>query len=396
MKNIVFLSLLIISVGLAAACGGKHEAVEEKPVTVTGVPVEAVKASSIEDSYEAVGAVQARNSTVISSKVVGTITSMRVREGDRVRAGQVLIEVENRDARAQVDKAQAGLREAQTSTEELDRNIRAAEAGKAAAEANRRLAQSTLKRYQGLRERKSISDQEFDEVQARAQVADAEVDRADKMMQVLEARRKMVEARIDQAKADVSGAQVYAGYARITSPIDGVVTVKNADVGTLAAPGSPLLTIENASSFRLEAAVEESRIREIKLNAPAKTIIDALGTEELPGRVVEIVPAANANSRTYTVKIDLPNRPGMRSGMFGKARFAGGQREAILIPAAAVVQRGQLTGVYALDAKGIARLRLITLGKKFGDRIETLSGVTQGDRIVADGAKIEREGVVVQ
>lgn len=396
MKNIVFLSLLIISVGLAAACGGKHEAVEEKPVTVTGVPVEAVKASSIEDSYEAVGAVQARNSTVVSSKVVGTITSMRVREGDRVRAGQVLIEVENRDARAQVDKAQAGLREAQTSTEELDRNIRAAEAGKAAAEANRRLAQSTLKRYQGLRERKSISEQEFDEVQARAQVADAEVDRADKMMQVLEARRKMVEARIDQAKADVSGAQVYAGYARITSPIDGVVTAKNADVGTLAAPGAPLLTIENASSFRLEAAVEESRIREIKLNAPAKTIIDALGTEELPGRVVEIVPAANANSRTYTVKIDLPNRPGMRSGMFGKARFAGGQREAILIPAAAIVQRGQLTGVYALDAKGIARLRLITLGKKFGDRIEALSGLTQGDRIVADSAKIEREGVVVQ
>ena len=396
MKNIVFLSLRIISVGLAAACGGKHEAVEEKPVTVTGVPVEAVKASSIEDSYEAVGAVQARNSTVISSKVVGTITSMRVREGDRVRAGQVLIEVENRDARAQVDKAQAGLREAQTSTEELDRNIRAAEAGKAAAEANRRLAQSTLKRYQGLRERKSISDQEFDEVQARAQVADAEVDRADKMMQVLEARRKMVEARIDQAKADVSGAQVYAGYARITSPIDGVVTAKNADVGTLAAPGAPLLTIENASSFRLEAAVEESRIREIKLNAPAKTVIDALGAEELPGRVVEIVPAANANSRTYTVKIDLPNRPGMRSGMFGKARFAGGQREAILIPPAAVVQRGQLTGVYALDAKGIARLRLITLGKKFGDRIEALSGLTQGDRIVADSAKIEREGVVVQ
>lgn len=396
MKKTVFLSLLITLVGLAAACGGKHEAVEEKPVTVTGVPVEAVKASSIEDSYEAVGAVQARNSTVISSKVVGTITSMRVREGDRVRAGQVLIEVENRDARAQVDKAQAGLREAQTSTDELDRNIRAAEAGKAAAEANRRLAQSTLKRYQGLRERKSISDQEFDEVQAKAQVADAEVDRADKMLQVLEARRKMVEARIDQAKADVSGAQVYAGYARITSPIDGVVTAKNAEVGTLAAPGAPLLTIENASSFRLEAAVEESRIREIKLNAPAKTVIDALGAEELPGRVVEIVPAANANSRTYTVKIDLPNRPGMRSGMFGKARFAGGQREAILIPAAAVVQRGQLTGVYALDAKGVARLRLITLGKKFGDRIETLSGVTQGDRIVADGAKIEREGVVVQ
>ena len=410
LKNGILMTGLFGLLGGLAGCGGSQapQSVAEKPEVVTGVPTGELVAESVDDHFEAVGVVRSRNTTVISSKVVGTITGMRVREGDRVRAGQVLVEVENRDARAQLEKAEAGLREARSSTEELDRNLKAAVAARTAAEAQRRLAEATLKRYEGLRERKSVSAQEFEEVEARAQVAAAEVDRAEKMRQVIEARRQMVEARIDQAKADVAAAQAYVGYARITAPADGVVTMKQAEVGGLAAPGAPLLTLESGGAFRLEAAVEESRIGLVAQGAEARVRVDAIGGMELPGRVVEIVPAADPGSRTFTVRIELPVNSGLRSGQYGKAFLSAGsagKREILLAPAAAVVRRGQLTGIYVVDGKGIARLRLVTLGRQIarqksgemaGDRYEILSGLRAGETIVTDGTRIEREGVQVK
>lgn len=392
---IVAFSLSLLAFG-AAACEKKQEAASEQPVIVKGVQIENVQTSSVNDFYEAVGTVRSQTSTVLSAKIVGTITSMRVREGDRVRAGQLLLEIENRDARTQIEKAQAGLREAQTAIVEVEKSIRAAESAKAAAEANRNLAAATFKRYQALLERKSVSPQEFDEVQARYQVAEAEVERADRMLQSVQARRDQVTARVDQAKAEVAGAEVYAGYARITAPINGVVTAKQTDVGSLAAPGTPLLTIEDGSNYRLEAAVEESKVREVRLQAPAQVTIDALGNETLSGRVVEIVPAADPASRSYTVKIDLPANQYLRSGLFGKARFISGERQIITVPQKALVQRGQLTGVYLVDAQGRAQMRLITTGKSYGERIEVLSGLSEGDRLAANGSVITREGVQVQ
>ncbi|MBL8208163.1 MAG: efflux RND transporter periplasmic adaptor subunit [Blastocatellia bacterium] len=390
------LSIILLFVLLATACGKKHEAATEKPAVVSGISTELVSNSSTSDYYEAVGTVRAKTSTVLSAKVVGSITALHAREGNRVRAGQTLIEIDNRDARTQVSKAQAGVREAQTGTDEVDKNIRAAESAKAAAEASKALAASTLKRYQVLRERQSVSPQEFDEVETKYKVAVVEVERAERMLQSLTARKNMVLARIDSAKADVDVAQVQVGYARITSPINGVVITKHAEVGSLAAPGTPLLTIEDSTRYRLEAAVEESQLRNIRLGATAIVTIDALGQEEMSGRVVEIVPAADPASRSYTVKIDIPGKSLLRSGLFGKARFVSGEREILVVPSKAILQRGQLNYVYVVDASGIARMRLITLGKQSGDRVEVLSGLSNSERIVSDGTSLNREGVKVQ
>jgi multidrug efflux pump subunit AcrA (membrane-fusion protein) len=380
---------------LATACEKKQEAATEKPAVASGIPTEIINTSSTSDYYEAVGTVRAKTSTVLSAKIVGTIMALRAREGDHVRAGQTLIEIDNRDARTQVSRAQAGVREAHTGTDEVDKNMRAAESAKAAAEANKALAESTLKRYQVLRERKSVSPQEFDEVETKYKVAVVEVERAERMLQSLTARKNMVLARIASAKADVDVAQVQVGYARITSPINGVVVTKHPEVGSLAAPGTPLLTIED-NSYRLEAAVEESQLRNIRLGAQAIVTIDALGQEEMSGRVVEIVPAADPASRSYTVKIDVPSKSLLRSGLFGKARFVSGARDVLMIPNKAIVQRGQLSYVYVVDASGIARLRLLTPGKQSGDRVEVLSGLSNGERIVFDGTSLNREGVKVQ
>jgi hypothetical protein len=112
--------------------------------------------------------------------------------------------------------------------------------------------------------------------------------------------------------------------------------------------------------------------------------------------VVEIVPATDPSSRSYTVRIELPARPLLRSGLFGKARFATGERQAITIPQKAIVQRGQLTGVYVIDSSGIARLRLITIGKATGERVEVLSGLSDDDRVVTDANAGVSDGSKVQ
>lgn len=400
MNRLLILISTLLLVGALSGCGGNGgESAPPKPEVVAGVLTEAVRTSGIETTFEAPGLVKAKTSTVISSKVVGAIIALRVREGDRVRAGQLLAEIENREARAHLDMAQAGWREAQASSEEIDRSLKAALAAKVAAEASQRLANSTLGRYRVLRERKSVSEQEFDEVEARAQVATAEVDRADKMRQMVEARRQMAEARITQAQSTVEAARAHAGYARITAPIDGMVATKSADIGTLAAPGVPLLTIEGGGGFRLEVAVEQSRIGSVAIGRQVKVRFDepaASGGMELAGKVAEILPAADPASRTFTVRVDLPVTPSLRSGQFGRAVFAGERREALLVPVGAVMTRGQLTSVYVVDDKGVVNLRLISLGRPMGEQVEVLSGLQPGEKIVTLAARVSREGVQIK
>jgi RND family efflux transporter MFP subunit len=395
--------IILVTIGLVASvissCGKKEEIVPEKTPMVKDVQVEAVKLSSMEGYYEAVGTVRSKTTTLLSSKIVGHIVALHVREGDRVRAGQLVIELDDRDVKTQLQKAQAGLREAQDALEEVDKTIRASEAAKDAAEANKTLAASTFSRYKTLFEREVVSKQQLDETQAKYKMAEAEVDRASKVLQSIVAKKNQVLAKMDQARADVANAQVYAGYARITSPIHGIVTTKQADVGILAAPGVPLLTVEDATQYRLEATVEESQIGKIHLKDPVRIRIDALGDAALEGYVAEIVPTSDPASRSYTVKIELPARteennaqPMLRSGFFGKAHFSLGQRQTITIPRKAIIERGQLVNVYVVDASNIARLRLIKTGKQFGDRIEVLSGISDGDLVVVEGMAVLSDG----
>jgi RND family efflux transporter MFP subunit len=401
-KKIATIAISLIA-AVTAACGSKEEAAAEKVPTVQGVKVETVKSTAVEDFYEAVGTVRSKTTSVLSSKVVGNVVAVHVREGERVRAGQRLIEIDDRDAAAQLRKAQAGGREAEDALPEVDSAIRAAASAQAAAEANKALATSTFNRYKALLERRSVSQQEFDEVQARYKAATAEADRANQIYQSLLAKKNQVLARMDQAKADVASAQVSLGYARVTSPIVGIVTAKQAEVGVLATPGVPLITIEDDTRYRLEAAVEESQIGKIRLGEQARVQIDALGSGELTGRVAEIVPAADPASRSYTVKIDLPAeagkdgaRPMLRSGLYGKVRFVTGQKQTITVPQQAIIQRGQLVGVYVVDQSSIARLRLIKTGKQYGDRVEMLSGINDGDRIIVEKVEAVSDGMMVR
>ncbi len=387
----IFTSLVVIS------CSRKPEP-QPHAAIVSGLKIETLKISPVDDYYEAVGTVRAKNSSVVAAKVMGNIVALHVREGDTVRAGQTLIEIDNRDAGIQLQKTQAGVREVQDSLEEIDRSILAAESAHAAAQANETLAKTTFKRYEMLFERRSVSPQEFDEVRTKYEVAKAESERADRLLQASSARQKQMKARIDQAKADVANARVYVGYSRIVSPINGVVVTRQADVGYMAMPGMPLLTIENSSRYQLHASVEESQLVKIRLRDQTRVLLEALDNKELLGTVEEIVPAADPATRSYVVKIGLLNADGsqLRSGLYGKARFIIGQRNILAIPQTAVSKQGQLVGVFVVDQSGVARLRLVKTGSAVGDRVEVLSGLNEGEEIIAEGITSLRDGIRVR
>jgi len=377
-------SVLIAGVALAvmAGCGNNSSEKARAASEAAPVPVRAVVVNETEwpVAFEVTGTVRARTAAVISSKVMGYVREVTVRPGDRVRAGQLLIELDARDLEANWRQAQAAVDEARSAVPEADNAVAAAKAGL-------ELAQVTFRRMQDLFQKRSISNQEYDEATAKLRVAEAQYEMA-------QARRRQLDAKIQQAEQALQAAAVMRGYARIAAPFDGLVVEKNVEPGNLAAPGTPLLVVEQEGAYRLEAAVEESRIGVVRLGQSVRVRVDALG-RELTGRIAEIVPAVDAAARSFTVKIDLPGAPGLRSGLFGRAVFEAGVRRVLAAPSSGVVERGQLTSVFVIE-NGVARMRMVTLGARREAQVEILSGLSGGETMVAaipaglrDGARVE-------
>lgn len=370
--------LLLFMIFVAACSKDRKESRDiTQPPLVRDVEVRLIRPETVEDSFEAVGTVKAKMIAQLSSQVAGTIVSVLAREGDPVSRGQTLVEIDDRDARAELQGAQAGV-------EEADRAIGAAESAVTAARGQRELAAATFKRYEPLVAKGSVTPQEFDEVNARFKIANAELERAEENLRAQRARKK-------QAEAKVSSAQTRLGFTKLGAPFDGVVTAKTAEVGTLASPGNPLMTIEQRGPYQLEVQVGESRLGGLKLGMRTPVEIDAL-KKELTGKIGEIVPAAEPRSRTFTIKIDIPADPSLHTGLYGRARFIAGKKEILMAPQSALVKKGQLTGVYAVDDRGTVRLRFVTTGNRYGDNTEILSGLTASERIVVRGLEKISDG----
>ncbi|HMK20967.1 MAG TPA: efflux RND transporter periplasmic adaptor subunit [Terriglobales bacterium] len=331
------------------------------PETVRHIPVLAIQQADVPDLLEATGTVRAVETSNLASQVMGNIVEIWAHEGDRVRRGQVLAVIDDLQPRAAVDRASAAGVAAQQQL--------------VAANSDLVLAESTLKRYQSLYDRKSLSPQEFDEVKARQQATLA--------------RRDIAQAGQAQAQAALNQAMTSLNYTRIRAPFDGVVTEKKADSGTLASPGMPIFTVEDVRRYRLEVAVNESDLRHVRTGGQISVVIEALDNAELKGKITQIVPAADPASRTFLVKIELPTDTHLRSGLFGRAQFSRGERQALLIPRSAVVERGQLQGVFVLDQNKIASLRYVTLGKGSGSEIEVLTGLQVGEWLVARPGELD-------
>lgn len=372
---------IIAAIVALAGCGEPHR-VEKAATAAAPVRVSTVTAAVQQwpEIYEATGTVRARVTTVVASRIMGYVREVRVREGDHVREGQLLVTLDARDLDAASGRAAAALEEVRSAVPET-------ESAERAAQANLTLAQTTFERMQELLSKRSISNQEFDEASARLKAAQA-------AREMARARRMQVDSQAARVRQEVRAAEIARSYAEIAAPFAGIVTAKPVEPGTMAAPGAALLTLERDGAYRLETAVEESRLAAIHVGQPVKVTLDSAGCVTA-ARVSEIAPAVDAASRSYIVKIDLPALTPLRSGQFGRACFQLGSRSSLAVPFAAVKENGQLQSVLVAD-NGVARTRLITVGEKSKDQIEVLSGVAAGDKIIfpvpsnlSDGASLE-------
>jgi RND family efflux transporter MFP subunit len=312
-------------------------------------------------AYQSVsGTVRARTTSALAANVVGTVVSVRVSEGDRVRAGDVLVEIDARESRAGAARARSG-------GEEVERAIEAATA-------NARLAEATDRRIAALRDAGIASQQQRDESEAAARAARAEVTR-------LIAQRGQARAATEQADAVLA-------YSSVRAPIDGVITGRMIDPGAQAAPGVPLLMIEDERATRVDSTVPEG----LAVRAGDRARVEFEG-DVLTARVSHVQPSVDRGSRSSIVKLEL-ERP-LRAGSYVKVSLSSGSRASIVVPVGSIVRRGPLTSVFVLDADRVARMRLITLGAVEGQQAEVLSGLSAGELIVAAPASV-REGVTVR
>jgi len=332
----------IMAVGvlaLVAGCGPRGTD-EKSPAAATPRPVTVMAAAvqSVWDEEEVVGNVEAAQRAVLSAKVTGVIDAIKVAPGARVARGEELAGIDAREITARLDQATAAQDQAQRDFARIERLLQSG----------------------------SATRQEFDAANTALRTADAGVVEARTMLQ----------------------------YTSITAPFDGVVTRKLAEVGDLATPGKPLLEMENSALLRFEGEVPEALVDRVEMGAALPVRVDAADAE-LAGVVSEIAPSASAGSRTFLVKLDLPEAPKLRAGQFGRLRVPVGERAAVLVPAAAVVERGQIEGVFVVE-DGTARLRLVRTGRQLDGQAEILSGLTGGEAVVVGEAHLLSDGTPVE
>ena len=383
MKYIVRFFFLLLTL-LPLSCNDKIEPgnTARAPLVVKGLSLETAQIKDKPLIYEAVGTVKAGISSKLAAKVLGNVEEIRVREGDLVKKGDVLIVIDPRQAKAGVQMAQAGLSEARKA-------LAAAASARAAAQAGERLAYTTYERFKTLKSRKLVSSQTFEEKQAQYSQAKAALEKA-------KAVEEAARARINQAGAALTAVRVTRKDTVITAPHDGIITGKMVDKGDLASPGVPLLSLETTKGFCVDMVLPETYIDYVQPGQNVSVEVPALKTGLLEGTVCTIVPSADPRSRSFIVKVNLPIDRKVRSGLFARVRIPTGQSKKLLIGKRAVITRGQLTGLYLVDSENIAHFRLIRLGKEFGTSAEVLSGLREGDRYIknpsmnlSDGTRVE-------
>ncbi len=378
-KKICSLLLLAAVADIFTACSSNEKRASEPTPFVSGVQTEVVHLESAPLLYQAEGAIRSANTAILVAQVGGTVREIRVQAGDHVKRGQLLAVLDDRSARAQVQGAEAGVNEAIQGEAEVEQALKAATA-------ERKFAEATFNRYKELLAKNSLSRQEYDGAEARYQGALAN-ERA------MEAKKQQILSRQQQARSQQDSAQTYLSYSSIVSPLDGIVTAKSVDTGTVVMPGTPLLTVEDPARYRLEASLPEEYLP----NAKAGDSV-SVSTEhgQFEGRVAEVVPAADATSHTFLVKIDLPYDCNCRSGEYGQANFPIGEAQRLAVSSSAVVDHGELQGVFVVGADGTIEYRLVKTGKTFGNRVEILSGLAAGEKVAVsqtdrlrDGARVE-------
>ncbi|MBI5639449.1 MAG: efflux RND transporter periplasmic adaptor subunit [Nitrospirae bacterium] len=368
MRNALLKIMAIAS--LIAALAGCTEKVkpgvaEVRRQQVTGVTIEVIRPAMVDDYFETSGTVKAKSVSTVSSRLMGSVKSMRVKEGDRVVAGQLLMLIDDSDMVQKVSGAYEGYKEAQKGLE--------------AAREHRNLTDITYQRYKKLADEKALSGQELDQIETQKKIAELDYERA--------------KAAAGRAEAGLNETKVYHNFTRIASPVSGIVTAKNIETGSMAVPGMPLFLVEDNSSYRIEVNCDEKLAGKVRPGMEAKVFIEALN-KELKAGVSEVVPSVDTMSRSFLVRIAIKGEglKDLKNGFYAKVLIPVDRKEVLLVPKKAVVEKGQLAGVYVVGDGSVISYRLVRTGRVYDDRTEILSGLNPDEKVIVEGMQKAVDG----
>jgi len=360
MKNFSLMgaSLLLLNF---AGCSRHPQALPDRAPPVAAAVI-AVSTATVPAALSFTGVIAAQQAADISSQILAPIAELRVREGDRVTRGQILVRLSSAALAAGVQQAES--------------QVAAARQQESAAAAQERLASETFARYQTLDQRHSVTPHEFDQVRTGFEAA--------------QAQHQAAAAQVQAAQSAAAQSRANQSFTVITAPFAGVVSAKFVDAGAMATPGTPLLRIEDTRQHEVDIQVNESMLAKLRPGSLVQVITGSANPTE--ARIREIVPSADPAAHTFTVKIALPASTGLYSGMTANVVVPTGQQTAITLPRSSIRERGQLDSVLALDGSSAAQIRYVNLGRLFGDRVEVTGGLNPGDRVLAhpDDALIGR------
>jgi HlyD family secretion protein len=349
-----------------------------------------IRAQSLANTLELSGTIRPVDQATLSTRVSGRIIYFPLEAGDRFRKGDILARIDVQDIAAQTNQAQAGVAQAQAELARSQASLSQLKSQKLAAQAALRQAQINQTRSAQLRAEGAVSQANLDEANTALDQAREQVSQAEAGIQQSQAAIAQSQAALNQAKFGVTAASTNESYGTIVAPFDGIVTEKLASLGETTNPysmnGTALLKIENPDRLQLEISVPEENLRFVRVGQSVQVRVES-ASQTLKATIQQIVPAADANSRSFLVKIPINNSGRLISGMFGRiALSVNGKQDTILIPSTALIQRGQLQGVYVANTntsnQSTAVLRWVKTGQQRDGKVEIVSGLTTGDRII--------------
>lgn len=329
---------------LLAGCG--HEttppAAHVMPAREMAASLAEVRVVDMAVQVPVAGSLVPQEAVKVTSRMMGYIRDLDVIEGQAVKKGELLFVIDPVDVQGAVAQAEQGLVQAQAALRD---------------------ARADFERFEQLYKEQVVNRQQYEKMRLNLEVA---------------------KSRVAQAEAGLAQARGQFAYTRVTAPIDGVVTAKLANEGDLAAPGHPVVMLEDTSRLQVQTSVPESIFRHLQPGMAVQVEIEGQ-PRLLTAKVARLSPSADPMAHTYPVKLDV-EAPGLRSGSFARVLFTTGTRQVVSVPARAVVQRAGIKGVFVVGGDGLAEFRMVRTGAQVDGMVEIIAGVKAGEQVVVEGA----------
>jgi len=363
---LVLLMMVMSGVFIAGKIGPNDKAPDLQETPYKPVKIYRAEKQYITEYYEAVGTVRPKTETRIEAQITGRILEIPVRPGEKLKKGEILVLLDDRESKSKLDQARLALTSAKARKEK-------AKDGLVSAQAVLNQTESSYKRLKTLFDSDIVTSHELEAAESTYLQAKARVEQAEEALNEADSEVLRVKKTIEQSR-------IALGYTRIHAPETGEVVKRTAEPGDLAWPGKPLLIIQTRGELRLEAQVREGLIGFVPLGAELDTVITAL-KKSLKGIVEEIVPSADPMTRTFLVKVGLPHHESLFPGMFGRLLIPIEEKEIIVVPKDAVVNIGQMEVVTILENDRWKKIFVKTGREIDNNRLEILSGLNGGEQV---------------